>query len=427
MSLNIGQVPRPKLTPKTKLKIKPQMIAKLKLLSKSSLDMLEEIEKEKENNPALELETENRFEVPLSSLRNNDKKDAKQQFLEGAVSRGETLQEHLLVQLRAQKNVDKKAVETAELLVQNLNNDGFNSVPPQEVAKDVDEKTLQEAVQLVQRMDPPGTCTDNPIESILVQASLRQDAPDGTEEVITGCLELLDQGKYKKIAKELDITEEQVKEIQDYIDGNLNFFPGQSFPSAGLSYEELAIPEITITKVDDEIVILPNDKLFPSLKISSFAKKLAESPDTDKETRKYIQEQIDAANLLIEAIPLRKKNLEKAAKGIVEYQRDFFLNGPKHLKPLTQKEFAEKIGMSGSTISRIANEKYVQTDWGVYPFSYFFPSQGKSAQENINEIIEKYKDTKLSDQQISDLLKQEGIEMARRTVSKYRPKNRRQV
>ena len=429
MQQNVGQSLGLKQTAGLKLRIGPQMIAKLKLMSKSTFDLLTYIKSELLNNPALEQVSEGGFEMPLSNLKNAEKADAKQQFLEGAVSRGETLQEHLLVQLRAQKNIDKKIIDVAELLVQNLNNDGFNVVPPLELVKDMDKTTLQEAVQLVQRMDPQGTCTANPIESILVQASLRNDAPAGTEEVITSYLELLEQEKYKKIAKELNISEEQVKEIQSYIDENLNFFPGQSFPAAGLSYEEYVIPEITITKKGDEIIVYPNDQLFPNLTISPFAKKLAESPDTDEETKKFIQEKIEAAQLLIDSLPLRNKNLIKAARGISVYQRDFFLHGPNYLKPLTQKEFAEGIKMSSSTISRIASEKYVQTDWSNRPllFNYFFPSQGECELENIREIIESHKDENLSDQQISDILKERGIDMARRTVSKYRSKIRRQV
>ena len=124
---------------------------------------------------------------------------------------------------------------------------------------------------------------------------------------------------------------------------------------------------------------------------------------------------------------MRKETLKKAAEAIIKCQRDFFLKGPKYLKPLTQRDFAKIIKVSESTVSRIASSKYVQTDWGFYSFSYFFPSQGESVLEILKEIIESNKEKHLSDQQISDLLKERGINMARRTVSKYKSIIRRQV
>ena len=170
-----------------------------------------------------------------------------------------------------------------------------------------------------------------------------------------------------------------------------------------------------------------NDLAVPELQVSQSFKELDEAPDADPEARDFVHDKVQDAQNFINILEMRKETMEKAAEAIIKCQRDFFLKGPKYLKPLTQREFAKIIKRSESTVSRIASSKYVQTDWGFYPFSYFFPSQGESVLEIIKEIIETNKDKKLSDQQISDMLKERGIDMARRTVSKYKSIIRRQV
>ncbi len=395
----------------------PQMFQQMRLIAMPVLELQAEIHSVLENNPVLE--AENKLEIPISRLKNS-----KQEYIENAFSREETLQQHLLTQLGAQKSVSGKIISTAKLLVQNLNNDGFHIHPPEEVAKDVDEETLQEAIELVQMMDPQGTCTADYKESLEVQASLRDDAPPYTEKVIAEHWEALARGKYREIAKSLEITEKEVLEIREFINRNLNPQPGSCFNSQPTQY---VIPELKITQKDDTIAVYLNDQAVPTLQISKTYQQMNESPDTDKEAKKYISEKIQEARAFIGMLEARNATLLKAANAIVEYQRDFFLKGPKYLKPLTQKEFSKSIDVSDSTVSRIASSKYVQTDWGIVPFSYFFPSQGESALENIREIMEKHKDENLSDQQISDLLREEGILMARRTVSKYKSIIRRQV
>ena len=387
----------------------PQMFQQMRLIAMPLLELQAEIHSVLENNPVLE--AKNKLEVPISRL-----KTSKQEYIENAFAREETLQQHLLTQLGAQKNLNEKVIATAKLLVQNLNNKGFHIHPPQEVAKNIDSSTLQKALELVQMMDPQGTCTSNSKESLEVQASLRDDAPEHTEKVIAGYWDELEKGKYRAIASALHITESQVLEILEFI-RTLNPFPGNSYSSQPTEY---VIPELKITQKGDSIEVYLNDQVIPTLKISRTYEEMNKSPGTDAESKKYISKKIREAQEFINMLEARSATLLKAANALVEYQKEFFLKGPKYLKPLTQKEFAKIIEVSESTVSRIANFKYVQTDWGIFPISYFFPSQGKSALENIREIIGNHKDKNLSDQQISDLLKEEGITIARRTVSKYR-------
>jgi RNA polymerase sigma-54 factor len=413
--------------------IAPQMRMMMRLLEMPVLDLREEIKKKLEENPALE--EANSPEVLLSSLEKSrpkddtptdwdeDKADRKQQFLENTLTQKESLQDHLLIQLGMQKNIDKAIIDAAEILVQNLNDDGFLLFSPQEAVPEAEEETLDKAVKLVQMLDPQGTCVSNYKESLAVQASLCDDEPDGTREVIKEYLEELEKGQYKTIAAALKKTEKQVLEIRDFIK-TLNPFPGRTFTTQP---DQSVIPSLTITAKDGELSVYMNDLAVPELQVSQSFSELDEAPDADPEAKEFVHDKVQDAHNFINILEMRKDTLEKAAEAIIKCQRDFFLKGPKYLKPLTQREFAKIIKRNESTVSRIANSKYVQTDWGFYPFSYFFPSQGESVLEIIKEILETNKDKHLSDQQISDILKERGIDMARRTVSKYKSIIRRQV
>ena len=420
------------------LKIAPQMRLMLHYLAMPVLELRNEIQKKLDENPALEEVTSP--EVLLSTLerkpkeepinfddekfsKDEDAADRKQQFLQNTIAQKETLQDHLLLQLGMQKNIDQSIIDVAEILVQSLNNDGFLELPPKEAVPNADEETLEKAVALVQMQDPQGTCTADYKESLAVQASLRDDSPEYAEEIIKEHLEDLEMEKYKKIAEALQISESDVLEIRDFVK-TLNPFPGRAF---AVVPDQSVIPSFTITARDGELDVYMNDLAIPVLQVAPEYKELDESPEADASDRNFVHGLVQDAQNFINLLDMRENTINKAAKEILKRQREFFLQGPKYLKPLTQREFAKSIKVSESTVSRIANSKYVQTDWGFYSFSYFFPSQGESVLEIIKEILETNKDKKLSDQQISDILKERGIKMARRTVSKYKSIIRRQT
>ena len=420
------------------LKIAPQMRLMLHYLAMPVLELRNEIQKKLDENPALEEVTSP--EVLLSTLerkpkeepinfddekfsKDEDAADRKQQFLQNTIAQKETLQDHLLLQLGMQKNIDQSIIDVAEILVQSLNNDGFLELPPKEAVPNADEETLEKAVALVQMQDPQGTCTADYKESLAVQASLRDDSPEYAEEIIKEHLEDLEMEKYKKIAEALQISESDVLEIRDFVK-TLNPFPGRAF---AVVPDQSVIPSFTITARDGELDVYMNDLAIPVLQVAPEYKELDESPEADASDRNFVHGLVQDAQNFINLLDMRENTINKAAKEILKRQREFFLQGPKYLKPLTQREFAKAIKVSESTVSRIANSKYVQTDWGFYSFSYFFPSQGESVLEIIKEILETNKDKKLSDQQISDILKERGIKMARRTVSKYKSIIRRQT
>ena len=426
--LALGQEPKMSLG----IKLAPQMRQLMDLLALPIDKLQEEIKKKLEENPALE--EKKSAETLLSTMEEPDwdeekadwdeeSADRKQQFLENTLTQKESLQDHLLLQLGMQKNIDKKVIDAAEKLVQSLNDDGFLVLSPQEAVPEADDETLKKAASLVQMLDPQGTCVADYKESLLVQASLQEDKPDGTEEVIKEHLEELEQEQYKKIAAALKITVKQVLEIRDFI-SRLNPFPGRIFSTQP---DQNVVPSLTITAKDGGLRVYMNDLAIPELQINPSFKELDESPDADTEAKKFTHDYVQNAQEFIKQLNKRKKTIKSAAKEIARCQKDFFLKGPKYLKPLTQREFAKKIKRNESTVSRIANSKYIQTDWGFYPFSYFFPTQGDILMEIIKEIMESNKDKNLSNQKISEILKERGFDTAVRTVSKYTSKIRRQV
>jgi len=444
------------------MKLSPQLFQTMQLMALPIQELKLKIAEEVENNPALEaiehsttislddiskksIEPDDYSEESFPSggavweqdftsgalSHSDNNSDTKRMFMEGALSRPKSLQEYLLEQLLVQP-VKKNILEIGKLLIQNLNEDGFNIEKIDVLTKGFIPADIDEAVSLVRMLDPPGTCTDSFKEALIVQAKIDNNAPSYTIEIIEKYFELLEKEKYREIAKKLEISERKVLNALNYIK-TLNPFPGRQFSTETTIY---VIPDLMITAVNDEIVIRLNKEEIPVLKInrdfSDLHKNKSKLPD--KSARQFVGSKIREAEAFISNIYLRNQTLLKTAKAIVHFQEDFFLKGPKFLTPLVIKDISELVGVHETTISRISNRKYVQTDWGIYELRYFFSTalsrtnskeemvSSVSVKHIIKEIIEEKKAKKrLSDQNITDILKEEkGINIARRTVAKYR-------
>ena len=404
------------------------------------------IQAELERNPALEIiedkttisldsalketkEEDDYFEATSDSgftRRGTDEDaDEQQKFIEGALSRPETLQEHLLWQLRLQP-IDEDVRRIGELLIQNLDADGFHKEPVELLLKDENPDKVAAALDLVRRLDPQGTCTANYKESLMVQAQLMPDAPDGILEALEH-LELLEKGKIAEVAKKIKRSEAEVNEILERIK-ELSPFPGRQFDSSEVRF---VVPDVQVVRKNEEFVIILNDEEIPVLGINPFFMKLSDGKDGEKPVRDFVRENIKEARWFIRSINQRNHTLLKVMRAIVEFQRTFFAKGPKYLAPLTLKDIAQEIGVHETTVSRIANGKYVQTEWGIFEIRYFFTnsisgagsSGSRYSKEAVKEIIREIiqsEEGSLSDQDIADLLSRRGIPLARRTVAKYR-------
>ncbi|MDR1869231.1 MAG: RNA polymerase factor sigma-54 [Treponema sp.] len=441
------QIQRQSFVQELRLKMNPQLYQSIKLMELPIVDLRERIEEELENNPALEI-LEDRSTVPLDETKTNRREtyeyfettsdpgrrgeqasEEHRRFLEGVLTRPETLQEHLLWQLQLEP-IDDELRVIAETLIQNLDDDGFHKEKP-ETLFPAPQPRLTEAMELVRGLEPAGTCTADYRESLKVQIALLPDAPPGIEKALDN-LELLEREKYSALAKKTGSSEEDTRLLCEYIK-KLSPFPGRSFAPADVRY---VVPDIRVVRDGDEFIINLNDEAFPVLGINPFFEKLEDSlsdkpEDGQTQARDFAREKAREARLFINHLKQRNKTLIRVAAAVLEFQRAFFINGPKHLAPLTLGDIARELKVHETTVSRTANGKYMQTEWGIFEIRYFFTnsisgtgsSGSRYSKESVKEIIKEIvtaENRLLSDQEISALLSQKGIALARRTVAKYR-------
>ena len=448
------QLQRPALVQTQKFLMNPQLYQSIKLMELPILDLRGKIEEELERNPALEvLEDhslvsidaesapykeedeffESTFDSGTFSERGAAVSDELYSFIQGVLTRPETLQEHLLWQLQLEP-VDDDTKRICELLIQNLDEDGFHKEPVDILLKNENPEETVKAVKVVQGLEPAGTCTANYRESLLVQIGLLSDAPEGIVEALS-YLEQLERGKIAHVAKQMGRPEKEIKEILEKIK-ELSPFPGRLFATGDTRF---VIPDIQVIKKDGEFAIILNEEEIPILGINPFFMKMAGeggsgadgSGKENKPVRDFARENIREARWFINSINRRNHTLLKVTRAIVEFQRLFFMNGPKYLAPLTLRDIAQEIGVHEATVSRTANRKYMQTEWGIFEIRHFFSNSisgtgsggSKYSKEGVKEIIKEIitsESRRLSDQDIKDLLSKRGIILARRTVAKYR-------
>jgi len=453
------QLQKPVLITEQRQKLSPQMIQSIKLMALPLQELKEQIQQEIEANPALEVvsdqstmslesmpeagaseadEYSSPFENssdPGFTYRSQSDEDSKRMFLEGAISRSETLQEHLLWQLRLQR-IDEDKRSLGETLIQNLDDDGFHKEDPALLCAGKPEALVSEVMALVRGFEPIGTCCSDFRESLVVQARLDPEAPPAAIEILSGHIELLEKGRHAEIQKRLKLGERELAAALSFIKA-LAPFPGRAYSNEETRY---VTPDLLVKLKDDDFVIVLNDEEIPVLGIDPFFDRLAvrkaggaaEGARADERaTSAYARENIKNARFFIRSIHQRNQTLLKVARAVVEYQRAFFAAGPKKLAPLTLKDVADEVGVHETTVSRIANRKYVQTDWGIFELRYFFTnsisgagSRGSSfSKEGVKQVIKEIiegEEAALSDKDIVEVLARKGIKLARRTVAKYR-------
>ncbi|WP_010255694.1 RNA polymerase factor sigma-54 [Treponema primitia] len=447
------QLQRPSFIQEQRLRLNPQQIQSIKLMGLPIVDLREKIEEEIERNPALEVledhtllsldaayaprkEEYDYFETSSDSgfvRKGGDEESAERhKFLEGALSRPETLQEHLLWQFKLEV-LDDELRRIGELLIQNLNEDGFHKEPVDLLLKHENPAHIAGVIALIRSLDPVGTCTADYRESLRVQAALLPKAPPGIIDVLD-YLEPLERGRIAEVTRKLGRTEEDLRACFERIK-ELSPFPGRRFAADTTRY---VVPDVQVIRKEGEFVIILNDEEIPVLGINPFFMKIAghtggtpgEKAD-DKPARDFVKENIKEARWFIQSINERNHTLLRVSRAIVEFQRPFFVNGPKHIAPLTLRDIAQELGLNESTISRTARGKYMQTEWGIFEIRHFFTNSISGAgsggsqysKEGVKEIIKELITTEarhFSDKEITELLSTKGIPLARRTVAKYR-------
>ncbi len=451
------QAQRPVLAAEQRQKLNPRMLQSIKILAMPLAELTEEIQAELEANPALEvlddrtedsLETyaEEKLESPSDTWEDENAdfgysssdgdEDSKRKFLEGAISLPETLQEHLLAQFRIIPLAPDKR-DLGERLIQNLDDNGFHRTDPAGLCPSCSGEDLEEVMAIIRGLDPSGTCTADYRESLLVQASMDPKAPAGVIEALSEHLDSLEKGKHAEIRKSLKLKDAQFNAILEYIK-TLSPFPGRLFSTEKTRY---VVPDLAIRIEGNEFVIELNDEIIPVLGINPFFSELSarKGAEKDKEAVSFVKGNIEKAKFFIGSIQQRNATLIKVAKAIAKYQAKFFIEGPQAMQPLTLKDIADEVGVHETTVSRIANGKYVQTEWGIMEIRRFFTNavsstssstaqhSKESVKATLREILarellnsEKGEAPALSDRELVDILAERGIKIARRTVAKYR-------
>lgn len=350
---------------------------------------------------------------------------------ENVLTKTTTLEDHLHWQISMIALTEQER-KLGELLIGNLTDDGYLNANLEDLANEVGMETedAEEVLKIVQNFDPLGVASRNLQECLAIQAKFMNPRQPLVEQIIEHHLGDLERKNYQAVSKALNVPLEKIIEATRLI---LEFEPkpGRSFHTSDTQYIS---PDIYVYKVADEFVIVLNEDGMPKLRISPYYKNILASAqkDQNKGTKEYVQDKLRSAVWLIRSIHNRQKTIYKVTEAIVRRQRDFFEKGVQHLKPMILKDVANDIGMHESTISRVTTNKFVHTPVGIFELKYFFNSSinatdgsdalaSEAVKEKIRQMIAK-EDQKnpLSDQKIVELLRSENIDIARRTVAKYR-------
>jgi RNA polymerase sigma-54 factor len=352
-------------------------------------------------------------------------------YYENTLTRNESLAEYLEQQVNL-SDLDPALREAARYLIGNIDENGYLQVSSEEAAAAL-ETTVDEidrVVAFIQTLDPPGIGGRDLRECLLIQARLKGEAFALPLRILGDHFELFSKGDVAGLARKLKVDREAVKAAFQMI-VTLWPKPGRAF--SGDEAQQI-IPDAYVSKVGNEWVITLNDDGQPRLRLSGYYRRLLqEGAALGKEDREFLKQKINSALWFIKSIDQRQRTIYKVVESIMKLQHDFLDRGPKFLKPLTLRDVAEEIEMHESTVSRVTSGKYVYTPHGIFELKYFFNSglnrdggeeniASKSVKEKIREIIvaESGSGKRLSDQELMRLLRDQGIRIARRTVTKYR-------
>lgn len=453
------------------LKLAPQIIQSIEILQLPTMALIEYIQQELEENPVLEemlttvnedqkqtgegegetvsqeLPTDNTDEADKYSQLAEDwndyfsstskKKrgldgeiDQKQQAIENTAAKPMSLQEYLLEQLSLAA-VSDDLEEVCENIIYDIDKNGYLQQSLEYMVSLFENKiTLDQAenaLSIVQSMEPLGVGARNLKECLLLQLDKKDKNYDLTKELILNYLEDIEAKRYPHIINKTSTDMSVIKEIIQFI-GTLNPKPGAIFDMEIIPY---VVPEVKIELIEGkyEVSLLNNNT--PRIYINSFYSKVLNKKDSEPETYGYVQKKINSAKWLIDAIEQRRNTIHKVTRKIVDLQKKFFDDGVLHLKTLKMQEVADAIGMHVSTVSRAISQKYAQTPQGIFELKFFFTGgfktdngtmeSWKTLRQKLATIIaNEDKNAPLCDEDIMKNLKSCGIDIARRTITKYR-------
>ncbi len=457
----------------------PQLQQAIKLLQLSRLELVDTINQEMEENPLLEEVTPDEISVDevhadveedVHSVEKEDAKalerateltgegDGREEFdwnnyledygpvgvsydkpdgdaptLDNILTESPSLTEHLMWQMKLSPFTEDE-MRIGGQIVGNLDQNGYLCATLAEISalENVGEERVENVLKRIQEFDPPGVAARNLQECLLIQARMFTKERALLETIISEHLKDLELKNYIHIARKLKVPLKEV-EVAVLLISKMDPKPGAQFSEEKI---QSIIPDVYVVKSGDDYKIILNDDGLPRLRISNFYREImagmgGRDHAEEENGKKYIRDKVQSATWLIKSIQQRQKTIYKVAESIVRHQREFFDYGIDHLKPLVLRNIADDVEMHESTISRVVTNKYMHSHRGIFEMKYFFGSSiqrtsgeniaSKSVKEEIKQLVGKEDPKKpYSDCEIVDLLKAKGIDIARRTVAKYR-------
>ena len=379
---------------------------------------------------AVDLEFESHFQEYFDDgFRPNFSERREVPALESVLSKSPSLWDHLNWQanLTFFEPADR---ETAQVVIGNINEEGYLSSSEEELAKmaGVGPEKIQEIRQKIRMFDPVGAGSVDLREALLAQMDYLKIDDEITRQIVHQYLPLLERSDFAHLARILNVGLQDIKNHIEVIK-RLDPTPGRKYSQEKTSY---AMPDIVVTKEDNELNVSLNDEGLPRLRINAYYRKLlARAAKENVEAYQYLKDKLKKALWFLRSLDQRDQTVFKVAKYIVDRQREFFEKGIDYIKPLTLMEIAREIGVHESTVGRVVANKFMTTPWGVFPLKYFFHKSlvgdfgeeisSLKVKEKIKKLVEgEDRGNPLSDIEIEDILAKNNLKIARRTVAKYR-------
>ena len=454
---------------KLQQKLSPQQIQLIRLLELPTIELEDRIKQELDENPALEegddidtLETKDEdFEeadtdislgdylseddIPEYKLRELRERSER---LDIPISTSKSLNEHLLDQLSL-RNLSEKEMEIGEYIIGNLDDDGYLRRDLMAIAddiafqlgEDIGEEKIADMLKIVKELDPPGIGAGSLQESLLIQLHRFHQTTmvQLATKVLDEYFDEFSRRHYEKILKGLSIDESDMKDIISVVT-SLIPKPGLLWGGNMETHLNQITPDFIVENQNGELVLSMNNRSVPSLRINreysnmfeDYTSNKANQTTEMKNTVQFVKQKLDSAQWFIDAIRQRQETLQRTMEAIIKIQHDFFLLGDEMvMKPMKLKDIASMTGYDISTISRVSNSKYVQTQFGIFSLKYFFSEgvqndQGEEiSTREVKKIMQECIDAEnkqkpVTDEELSNLLKEKGYIIARRTVAKYR-------